>query len=162
MRELCHRAKQEMGSRRRWRINCHCSDSTRKASLMFLPQNMTDEEKTLAAEVARGILAKERPATPTEEAQARSWAEQVAAEMIWAARSPDPMDNPDAQQRPEDPELLEAELDDEWEREHRNKQSDRMYQEAIDRGAIKDGDPYLPAEDVIFGRVEIEVPPRPR
>lgn len=129
---------------------------------MFLPQDMTDQEKTLAAEVARGILAKEQPSTPTEEAQSRAWAEQVAAEMIWAARAPDPFEEPDTQQRPEDPEILEAELDGEWEREHRNKEADRVYQEAIDRQEINRGDDYPPADDIIFCRVEIEIPPRPR
>lgn len=129
---------------------------------MFLPQDMTPTEKDLAAEVARGILVKEQPATPTEEAQSRSWAEQVAAEMIWAARAPDPFEDPDTQQRPEDPAFLEAELDAEWEDEYRQKEAARLYDEAIERGEITDEDLYQPSADMAGYRTEIEIPPRPR
>lgn len=129
---------------------------------MFLPQNMTEQEKTLAATVARQILAKEQPSAPKEIAASRSWAEQVAAEMIWAERAPDAYENnPDAQPRPEDPELIEIDLQAAWEDEYRTKESLRIYQAAIDSGEITDEDQHQLANDVMFGRVEIEIPPRP-
>lgn len=139
---------------------------------MFLPQNMSEAEKSLAAEVARGILAKEQPTTPGAERHARAWAEQVAAEMIWAARNPTPEpealpdSHPDflfsqmAAQPPweEDEELLDVE----WEEEYRSKEADRVYREAWQSGKISRGDDYPPAEDISSYQVEIEIPPRPR
>jgi hypothetical protein len=53
---------------------------------MFLPRDMSDDEKTLAAQVARDLLAQTPPQTPHERQVLRHRAEEIAAEMIWAAR----------------------------------------------------------------------------
>ena len=53
---------------------------------MFLPRNMSDDEKTLAAQVARDLLAQTPPQNEHERQVLRHRAEEIAAEMIWAAR----------------------------------------------------------------------------
>jgi hypothetical protein len=53
---------------------------------MFLPRDMSDDEKTLAAQVARDLLAQTPPQTPHERQVLRHRAEEIAAEMIWEAR----------------------------------------------------------------------------
>jgi malic enzyme len=53
---------------------------------MFLPRDMSDDEKTLAAQVARELLAQTPPQTSHERQVLRHRAEEIAAEMIWAAR----------------------------------------------------------------------------
>ena len=59
---------------------------------MFLPRDMSDDEKTLAAQVARDLLRQTPPQNEHERQVLRHRAEEIAAEMIWAARgeaSPD-------------------------------------------------------------------------
>jgi hypothetical protein len=53
---------------------------------MFLPRDMSDDEKTLAAQVARDLLAQTPPQTSHERQMLRHRAEEIAAEMIWEAR----------------------------------------------------------------------------
>jgi hypothetical protein len=53
---------------------------------MFLPRDMSDDEKTLAAQVARDLLAQSPPQSAHERQVLRHRAEEIAAEMIWAAR----------------------------------------------------------------------------
>ena len=54
---------------------------------MFLPRDMSDDEKTLAAQVARDLLAQNPPQSEHERQVLRHRAEEIAAEMIWAARA---------------------------------------------------------------------------
>jgi hypothetical protein len=54
---------------------------------MFLPNDLTTTEEVLAASVTRQLLAHRRPASPAEEKAVRHEADQVAAEMILAARA---------------------------------------------------------------------------
>ena len=54
---------------------------------MFLPRDMSDDEKTLAAQVARDLLAQAPPQSEHERQALRHRAEEIAAEMIWAARA---------------------------------------------------------------------------
>lgn len=53
---------------------------------MFLPRDMSDDEKALAAQVARDLLVQTPPQTDHEREVLRHRAEEIAAEMIWAAR----------------------------------------------------------------------------
>lgn len=53
---------------------------------MFLPRDMSEDEKTLVAQVARILLAQMPPQTQHERQVLRHRAEEIAAEMIWAAR----------------------------------------------------------------------------
>lgn len=53
---------------------------------MFLPNDMSDDEKTLAAQVARDLLAQTPPQSPQHRQVLRHRAEEIAAEMIWEAR----------------------------------------------------------------------------
>lgn len=54
---------------------------------MFLPSDLTETEKSLAAQVAREILAEHPNASPSERQQLRHQAEEIAGEMIWASRA---------------------------------------------------------------------------
>jgi hypothetical protein len=54
---------------------------------MFLPKDLTSSEEELAASVTRQLLAHRCPSTPAEERAVRQEATEVAAEMIWEARS---------------------------------------------------------------------------
>jgi hypothetical protein len=53
---------------------------------MFLPRDMSGDEKTLAAQVARDLLAQTPPQSAHERQVLQHRAEEIAAEMIWEAR----------------------------------------------------------------------------
>jgi hypothetical protein len=53
---------------------------------MFLPRDMSGDEKTLAAQVARDLLARTPPQSAHERQVLQHRAEEIAAEMIWEAR----------------------------------------------------------------------------
>ena len=74
---------------------------------MFLPSDMTEDEKSLVAEVARNLLAAQTPTSPVERQRLRHQAEEIAAEMIWAARAKSGLDD-EATTGPSD--LVELEM----------------------------------------------------
>lgn len=131
---------------------------------MFLPQNMTKDEKTLAASIARQVLAKEPDATPERVQQLRHQAEEIAAEQIHAARGaalgesePVPLedDQPGSLFRQLSGTNLEYHIQSEWEYQ----ESERVYREAVESGEIQPGDPHELADKISSGEIDIGDPP---
>ena len=125
--------------REQWLTSWDCSASIAKGNLMFLPQNMTKDEKTLAASIARQVLAKEPDATPERVEQLRHQAEEIAAEQIHAARGaamgegePVPLedDRPGSLFRQLSGTSLGFHIAEEWER----MELERVYREAVEWG----------------------------
>lgn len=131
---------------------------------MFLPQNMTTDEKTLAATIARQVLATEPDATPKRVQQLRHQAEEIAGEQIHAARAaamgegePVPLsdDQPGSLFRQLSGTNLEYDIQREWQR----MESDRVYREAVAAGEIQEGENHDLADKISSGRIEIPPPP---
>ncbi len=131
---------------------------------MFLPQNMTKDEKTLAASIARQVLAKEPDATPERVEQLRHQAEEIAAEQIHAARGaamgegePVPLedDRPGSLFRQLSGTSLGFHIAEEWER----MELERVYREAVESGEINNGDPLPLYDKISSGEIDIGDPP---
>lgn len=131
---------------------------------MFLPQNMTETEKGIAATIARQILAGEPEATPERVQQLRHQAEEIAAEQIHAARSaetgegePIPLSDDQAGslfQRLSGTNLG-MEIAEEWE----TMESERVYREAIAAGEIEPGEHHELTHRIYMGIEDIGEPP---
>jgi len=108
---------------------------------MFLPNDMTDDEKDLVAQVHRQLVASEpKPATPLAEQAQRHRAEEIAAEMIHQGRSSTSSTSTEEDLDPSDPPLLEDGIRTELQMLEEDQadleaEREREYQEYLDQQA---------------------------
>ena len=131
---------------------------------MFLPQNMTESEKGIAAAVVRQVLAADPKAGPARIRQLKHQAEKIAAEQIHTARAeelgegqPEAVsdDQPNSLFRRLSGTELALDIAAEWEK----MVSDRVYREAIESGEIQPGDEHELSKRIYMGIEDIGDPP---
>jgi hypothetical protein len=121
---------------------------------MFLPRDMSDDEKTLAAQVARDLLAQTPPQTPHERQVLRHRAEEIAAEMIWAARGEAAPDDDEWDEEALGPDPLRSILAEESDAQANS----RIWLESLEEELAEDEAEY---EDYKRRQMEQGQPPQP-